>query len=263
MKITAAVVQMEIYDGEKEKNLENALNILKSLSNKESLPDIVCLPELFTSGYDLRKVEEYAEEFPGKTIEKIAEITKGKFIVIGTILEIKDGKFFNTAFIIGKNGQLIGKYSKVHLFSPMLEKEFLTPGDKIQTFELTELDNLKIGIAICYDIRFPEQFRIMALQEAQIIFVPSEFPSPKRKIWKNILRTRAIENQYFVVGVNRVGQGKSDHFFGCSLVTNGDYIEYLADSPENGIFTIDLSTLNPIREKIPLLKDRRTDLYGL
>jgi len=261
MKFTVAIVQMEIMDGEKENNLKSALNTLQDLSHSEELPDIVCLPELFTTGYDLRKVEIYAEEIPGDTLKKIVEISKGKFVVIGTILEIKEGNYYNTAFIIGKDGQLIGKYSKVHLFSPMLEKEFLTPGDEIGTFTLPSLDDLKIGIAICYDIRFPEQFRIMALKGAQVIFVPSEFPSPKRKIWKNILRTRAIENQYFVVGINRVGKGKSDDFFGCSLITNGDYIEYLADKPETAIFTIDLDTLHPIREKIPLLKDRRTDLY--
>jgi len=261
MKFNIAIIQMEIWDGDKENNLKNALEILRSLSEKSELPAIVCLPELFTTGYDLRNVEKYAESFPGDTIQKIVEISKNKFIVIGTILEVRDGKYYNTAFILGKNGQLIGKYSKVHLFSPMLEKEFLTPGDEILTFELPSLDNLKIGIAICYDIRFPEQFRLMALKGAQVIFVPSEFPRPKRKVWKTLLRSRAIENQFFVAAVNRVGRGKSDEFFGCSLVSNGDYTEYLGDNPENGIFTIDLDTLLPIREKIPLLKDRRTDLY--
>ncbi|MHA1490400.1 MAG: nitrilase-related carbon-nitrogen hydrolase [Promethearchaeota archaeon] len=263
MKLNIAIIQMQIWDGDKEKNLDNALKILESLTESNNPPDIVCLPELFTTGFDLRKVESYAEEIPGKTIEKILKISQNKFIVIGTILELEKGKYYNTAFILGKNGELIAKYRKVHLFSPMLEKEFITPGDNIKTHIISELNDLKVGIAICYDLRFPELFRIMALQGAEIIFVPSEFPSPKKKIWTTLLHARAIENQIYIIGVNRCGKGKSDDFFGYSLVSNGNYIDHLSDNAEVKVFTIDLNTLEPIRQKIPLLKDRRTDLYNL
>jgi len=262
MELTIALVQMEIVDGEKESNLRHGLNILKELTKTHEIPDIVCLPELFTTGYDLKNVKEYGENIPGETIEKISIISQNKFVVIGTILEKENDKYYNTAFILGKNGTLIGKYRKIHLFSPMLEKEFLTPGDRIPTFKIPSLKDLTIGVAICYDIRFPEIFRTMALDGAQIIFVPSEFPSPKRKIWKTLLYSRAIENQYFVVGVNRVGQGKSDEFFGCSLVTNGyDFLEKLGAVQEIKLCKINLDILSEIRKSLPLLNDRRTDLY--
>jgi predicted amidohydrolase len=261
MKINIAVVQMQIWDGEKEKNLNNALKILKSLSNSDNIPNIVCFPEFFTTGYDLKNAKNYAEKIPGKSIEKIIEVSRNNFSVLGTILEVENGKYYNTAFVTTKKGEIIGKYRKTHLFAPLLEKEFLTPGNKITTFSLRELHDLKIGIAICYDLRFPEVFRIMALEGAQIIFIPSEFPSPKKKIWKILLQARAIENQVYVVGINRIGKDKAGEFFGYSLATNGDYLEHMGEAPETRIFSIDLDSLKPIRESLTVFKDRRIDLY--
>ena len=261
MKLNIAIVQICIWDGEKERNLSNVLDILNSLSKLENLPDIVCFPELFTTGFDLANVKKYAESIPGDTIKKISKISRNKFIVIGSILESADDQFYNTAFILNKKGEIIGKYRKTHLFAIMLEKDFLSSGNEITSFILTELNNLRIGIAICYDLRFPELFRMQALDGAQIVFIPSEFPKPRRKIWKALIYARAIENQFFVVGVNRVGKGKSDDFFGYSMITNGEYIEHLGDAEEIKVFSIDLESLESIRKKLPLLKERRSDLY--
>ncbi|MGQ4875498.1 MAG: nitrilase-related carbon-nitrogen hydrolase [Promethearchaeia archaeon] len=258
-----AIIQMEIIDGNKEVNLNKALDFLESIAAKPDLPDIVCFPELFTTGYDLKKVRDYAEEIPGMTTEMIKKISMGKFIVIGTILERKANGYYNTAFILGKNGDLIGLYRKTHLFSPMEEKEFLLPGESINVFSLNDLGGLKIGLAICYDLRFPEIFRLMAIDGADIIFIPSEFPEPKRKIWKTLLHARAIENQCYIIGINRVGKGKKFDFFGYSLITNGDILEHLENRMEIKVFSLDLDSLKPIRESIPLLSDRRTDLYKI
>jgi predicted amidohydrolase len=261
--IKISIIQMNIMDGQKDVNLNNALSYLQELSSINPLPEIVCLPELFTTGYDLKNVKKLAEPLAGDTINKILAISKGKFIVIGTILEKDNGHFYNTAFILDKNGEIIGKYRKTHLFSPMLEKEFLTAGNAIPVFSLSEFHNLKVGLAICYDLRFPGLFRALALQGAEIIFVPSEFPSPKNEIWRTLLIARAIENQVFVVGINRVGKGKSDSFFGNSLITNGSFHQILGTNPSIKMFELDLSSIKEIREKLPLLKDRRDDLYNL
>ena len=263
MKIKVAIVQMEIFDGEKEKNLYNALNLLKSIVKRDEVPDIVCFPELFTSGFDLQNVENYAELLPGHTSQSITTISRNKCIVIGSILEKSGNEFYNTAFVINKKGEISGKYRKIHLFSPMLEKDYLTPGNKIQVFNLPELNNLTIGLAICYDIRFPEIFRTMALMGAQIIIIPSEFPDPKKKIWKSLLYARAIENQVFIIAINRVGKSKHNSFFGYSLISNGDYLEHLKDVPETKIFLIDTETLVQIRENIPIFKDRKPELYKI
>jgi predicted amidohydrolase len=261
--IDIALVQMEIEEGQKELNLKNGLSFLKDLTAKEPLPDIVCLPELFTTGYDLHNVQKLAEPLLGDTITKIRKISKNNFIVIGTILEEKDGKFYNTAFILDKTGEIIGKYSKIHLFSPMLEKEYLTPGDSISVFSIPGFHDLKIGFAICYDLRFPELFRAMVLQGANIIFFPSEFPNPKNEAWKILLKARAIENQVFIVGINRVGKGRSDSFFGNSMITNGNIHYQLGTKPAIKRFKIDLSSLEEIRRTLPLLKDRRDDIYKI
>lgn len=265
LKIT--IIQMEIKDGEKGTNLKNALRHLREVSNKKSLPDIVCLPELFTTGYDLKNVKALAEPLNdtevGETISKIRKVSEDNFMVIGTILEKEENHFYNTAFILGKGGDLIGKYRKSHLFSPMLEKEYLTPGKSIQTFTVPDLDDLKIGLAICYDLRFPELFRTITLDGADIIFIPSEFPSPKKDVWKTLLMARAIENQVYCVGVNRVGKGSSDLFFGTSIITNGDTQHIMGSSQAIKTFEIDLSELKKIRKALPLLKDRRNSLYEL
>ncbi len=261
MIINVAIIQMEIRDGEKPINLSKALEYLKYLRDEKIKPDIICFPELFTTGYDLRNVKMLAEMIPGPTIEKMSQISKDNFIVIGTILETREQKYYNTAFILGKNGNVIGTYSKIHLFSPMLEKEFLMPGNRIPTFTIPELDNLTIGIAICYDLRFPEIFRKMALDGAQAIIVPSEFPSPKRDTWIILSKARAIENQLFIIGTNRVGEGRTERFFGSSIITNGDHSEIMGENEEIKVLKIDFNSLIKIRQKLPLLNDRRSDLY--
>ena len=252
----------------KKENIKKAIYYIDKA--EEDGAKIILLQELFSVEYTPfgkeevnNRIFEYAETIPGKTIEELTKISKGKFIVIGTILEVEKNNYYNSAFIIDKKGNLIGKYRKTHLFAPLLEKDFLTPGNKISTFTLPESNNLKIGVAICYDLRFPEIFRKMVLMGAQIIFIPAEFPSPKKKIWKTLLHARAIENQIYVIGINRIGKSAAGEYFGCSLVSNGEYLEHLGDMPETRVFSIDLNSLGPIRKGLELLKDRRTDLYNI
>ncbi|MBD3216311.1 MAG: carbon-nitrogen family hydrolase [Candidatus Lokiarchaeota archaeon] len=260
MELQIALVQMEIIEGEKNINLTHVLNILKELRNSEKNIDIVVFPELFTTGFSLEHVERDAEPILGNTIQKIIEISKGQFMVIGSILEADDG-YYNTAFIIGKEGKVIGTYRKIHLFGPMKEKEYLKAGNAIKTFKCTGLEDIRLGLAICYDLRFPELFRVLALKGAQIVIVPSEFPNPKVDVWKTLLTTRAIENQFYIIGVNRVGIGANNSFFGNSLISNGNETVILGTQPTVKIFKIDLSTIDNIRDTLPLLKDRREDLY--
>ncbi|TXT67433.1 MAG: putative Hydrolase MtnU [Promethearchaeota archaeon] len=259
--IEIAIIQMEIRDGAKDHNLRKVLSILKELTFKDSPPDIICLPELFTTGYDLTSVNQLAEPLMGKTLTKIREIIIDNSCVIGTILEKNKDKFYNTAFILGKSGDILGLYRKVHLFSPMLEKEYLTAGTTITPFIIPELQNIKVGLAICYDLRFPELFRKLTLQGAEVIFVPSEFPTPKNDIWKTLLIARAIENQVFIIGTNRVGRGHSDSFFGHSMITDGDSHYILGNLPTVKTCILDFSNLEQIRKSLPLLKDRREELY--
>lgn len=261
MKLRIALVQMEIKDGDKKYNLDNALDYLDILKNSKNKPEIVCFPELFSTGYDLKNVKTLAELINGHTLTTIILNSENNFAVVGSFLESHEENFYNTAFFIDKKGNLIGKYRKTHLFMPMGEKKYLNMGNKIETFTIKENDGLKFGLALCYDLRFPEVFRKMALEGAKIIFLPSEFPNPKQDIWEILVQARAIENQIFIIGINRVGKGIINNFFGHSIVTNGIQKEILGDEKECRIVKIDLESLNSIRKPFDLLSERRTDLY--
>jgi predicted amidohydrolase len=114
---------------------------------------------------------------------------------------------------------------------------------------------------LLYNLRFPEIFRKLTLEGAKLIFVPAEFPNPKRKTWKTLIRARAIENQVIVVAVNRIGEGQQNSFFGYSMITDGETKEVLSDLPMVRTIEVELSVINKIREKLPTLEDRREDLY--
>ncbi len=261
MDIKIGLVQMEIEDGNKKQNLDKALYYINKLQVLEEKPDIICFPELFLTGYDLKNSKTLAESLNGQSMNKIISQSTNNFAIVGSILESTDEGYFNTAFYINKKGKLIGKYRKTHLFGPMSEKKYLVKGDKIETFTTNEFGGLKLGLALCFDLRFPEIFRIMALEGAKLIFLPSEFPKPKQEAWKILIQARAIENQIFLIGINRAGKGRKEDFFGHSIVTNGSQIEVLGNDSECRIFHIDIDSLNLIRKPFDLLKERRTDLY--
>ncbi|MFX1238226.1 MAG: nitrilase-related carbon-nitrogen hydrolase [Promethearchaeota archaeon] len=261
MELDIALIQLELEDGNKKKNIEKVLELLNQLKNSEYNVDIACLPELFSTGWYFKHLKEIAEPFVDDTIKKIINISKGYFTVIGSILESDNNKFHNTAFIIGKNGEIIGKYRKIHLYGLQDEKKHLIAGNKILTFNIPEIKDLKIGIAICYDIRFPELFRKMTQDGAQLIFLPAQFPEPKSDIWEILIKARAIENQIYMIGINRVGIGTNQNYFGKSIVTNGIKHIMLGSNQEVKIVRIDLESLTTIRKQLPLIQDRRIDLY--
>jgi len=255
MKLKIAIVQMEIDDGRKKENLDRALQYLEK--SKSLKPDIVCLPELFTTGYDLKNTKVLAEPLSGETVTKLLEVSERNFAILGTFLEEKEGNYYNCGFFID-NGKIIHTYRKIHLFTPMEEKKFLTPGNSISSFTF---NNIKIGMGICYDLRFPEFFRKLASEDVMVIFLPSEFPDPKREIWKSLSFARSIENQCYFVAINRVGKGKQNTFFGNSLVTDGKTIKVMDEDPRIGVYTLDIKNIEELRKELPLFTDRREDLY--
>ena len=251
-----SIIQMEIDDGNKSKNLDAALELINK--SKAYSPDVVCLPELFSTGYDLKNASDLAEPIDGKSISKLSEIAKGNFAILGSFMESEKDKFYNCGFFIDDNGELIHTYRKVHLFSPMEEDKYLTPGNQISTFSFK---GIEMGIGICYDLRFPEFFRKLMVEGAKIIFLPSEFPDPKIEIWSSLNFVRSVENHLFFVAINRVGKGKDNTFFGNSIVANGSMIQWMDNKPGIGNYYLDFKDLEDLRTNQPFLKDRRTDLY--
>jgi predicted amidohydrolase len=167
----------------------------------------------------------------------------------------------NTAVLFDKQGELLARYSKVHLFRLMDEDRYLTAGADLA---LAPSPWGPLGLAICYDLRFPEMFRRYALGGARILLLPSEWPHPRLAHWQTLLRARAIENQTFVVACNRVGLAKGTEFFGHSCVID-PWGETIIEGGESEMLLsthIDTRRVDAVRAEIPILDDRRPDLYG-
>ena len=185
-------------------------------------------------------------------------------IIGGSVATERDGKFYNTTYVYNKSGDLINIYSKVHLFGLMAEDQYMSAGAAESVFEL---DGVIAASVICYDIRFPEWARTQMAQGAKVLFVVARCgPEPRVQQWEILLKARAVENQAFVVAVNRVGAGPDpdDVFSGHSMVIDplGNVV-LQAKEHEEGIFTADinLEEVDKVRGQIPVFEDRRTDLY--
>ena len=181
-------------------------------------------------------------------------------IIGGSVAIEKDGKFYNTTYVYNKSGDLINTYSKVHLFGLMAEDQYMSAGSSESVFEL---DGVTATSVICYDIVFLNGCEHDGTR-SQGTFVVAQWPEPRVQQWEILLKARAVENQAFVVAVNRVGTGPDDVFSGHSMVIDplGNVV-LQSKEHEEGIFTADinLEEVDKVRGQIPVFEDRRTDLY--
>jgi predicted amidohydrolase len=259
--IKIAAIQMDIEMGNKIKNLDVAVKGIKEAAAAGA--EIICLPELFSTGFFLEDINLIAEDINGETLEILCSTAKelGIAIISGSIALKKDENIFNTSHLIDKEGNIKGSYNKAHLFPLMNENTYFMPGQEINVINLPQLC---LGIMICYDIRFPELARSLALKGAEALFIPSEFPNPRLNHWRILLQSRAIENQLYVMAVNRVGSDKNSTYFGHSMIIS-PWGEIIAEGGENEEIiygNIEKNLINKARNKIPCFKDRRDDLYS-
>jgi predicted amidohydrolase len=181
--------------------------------------------------------------------------------IAGSCLSIVEPNAFgNTLVCFGPTGELLGEYAKVHLYGLMDEDQYLTAGNATT---IVEFPWGAAGLAICYDLRFPELFRSYALNGATMVILPAEWPRPRLAHWRTLLRARAIENQMFVIACNRVGQSSGDDFPGHSAVIDpwGEVVVEGDRGEELLTAVIDLDEVTRFRDKIPVFKDRRPELY--
>ena len=268
MKFKIGICQMNITES-KERNLSKAEEMIRLAAREKS--QVIVLPEMFNCPYETGAFPKYAEEYMGKTTQLLASLSKalGVYIVGGSIPERDKGQIYNTSFIFDKNGELIGKHRKIHLFDidiedgiKFKESDTLGRGNNITVFD-TEYG--RIGVAICYDMRFPELMRLMALKGAEVIIVPAAFNMTTGPAhWNLTLRARAIDNQvYYVAASPARNLEASYHAYGHSALVNpwGEIISQ-ADEKETVLYgEVDLDYLKNIRKQLPLLLHRRTDLY--
>jgi omega-amidase len=258
MKI--AVCQMEIIQGNQKVNRTTAQQMIKEAADNGA--ELIVLPEMWTSGYDFSRLAEHKEPLLGPTHKFLSSLAKENkvWIVGGSYpVEFEDG-VRNTSLTFDPTGNLRNTYSKVHLIGLMAEDEYLVPGNECTVFDV---EGHLASVEICYDIRFPELARNFALQGAKILFIPAEFPIQREDHWIALLRARAIENQFYVVGVNMAGRNDSDVFNGHSMVIDpwGVTISEAGSEPTILYSDVDLNLVDSIREKIPVFRDRRPSVY--
>jgi len=266
----AAVIQMDSTD-DKEENLKTAAEFVGEAASRGAR--LIALPEQMN--YTGRAMQENAEDIPGgRTFSVMSELAEkfGVWLHCGSIYEKSgDSRPYNTTMLLNPKGELAAKYSKIHMFDVDLrdgptvrESDHNTPGERIVTVDTKEVGRL--GLSICYDVRFPELYRLMALCGAQIFLVPSSFTQHTgRDHWEVLLRARAVENGCYVLAPGQCGKKPKYMANGKSLIADpwGNVTALSPDRP--GVITaeVDLDYLEGVRRQILTLENRREDVYLL
>ena len=270
-KIKVAAIQMPTVT-DKMQNVRTVGIYLEKI--KDEKPDFVILPEMFCCPYQTQNFPVYAEKEGGPVWQQLSEYAKqyGIYLIGGSMPE-KDaeGKVYNTSYIFDRQGKQIGKHRKVHLFDidvtggqTFKESDTLTAGDHDTVFD-TEFG--RMGVMLCFDIRFPELARMMVNDGAKAIFVPAAFNMTTGPAhWELSFRTRALDNQIYMIGCAPMRDESAGYIsWGHSIVTDpwGRVIDML-DEKEGVLLTeLDLDYEEQVREELPLLKSRRKDMYRL
>lgn len=269
-KFKAALLQTRVYS-DKEKNVTNAIRLLEQVAKEGA--DLAVLPEMFNCPYNTSYFKDYGEEEGGYTFEKLSKAAKevGVYLVAGTIPELEDDYVYNTSYVFNRKGEKIAMHRKVHLFDIDVEggqyfkeSDVLTPGKDVTIFD-TEF--CKIGLGICYDIRFPELCRLMALEGAEVVIYPGAFNMTTGPAhWELNFRGRALDNQVYTIGVAPARDlSSSYHSYGNSIIVSpwGNVISRMDEKEGYLIQEIDLDYVKKIRNELPLLKHMRRDLYTI
>lgn len=269
-KLRVAAIQLNSQNN-KEENILKALQFVREAATKGA--EFIVLPEYVDfMGEDSEKVG-LGESIPGPTSDAFASVAKEYNIYLhcGSMLEKSDDqRVYNTSILIDGNGDIVGKYRKIHLYDAEFEGRYtikesdtIKPGNDIVTVD-THFG--RVGMTICYDIRFPELFRSLALQGSKVIFVPAAFPLyTGAHHWEILLRARAIENQCYIVAAGQFGTAPPDHVeFGNSMIID-PWGTVLSRAPEKESIImqdLDLDYIDQVRGKIPCMQHRRPDVYS-
>jgi len=257
-----ALIQMNIEAGNPEANFAKMEAQLEEAATCSPKPDLILLPEMWNTGYALTEIQTLADPEGARTKEVISAFCRKHEVNVlaGSIAQLRGSAVTNTLYFFDRKGVAVAEYSKIHLFQLMNEHLHLEAGDQVGAFDL---EGIPAAAMICYDIRFPELARKLALNGAQILFVPAEWPHPRLHHWRTLLQARAIENQMFVVSCNTVGESGGASFFGHSMIID-PWGEVIAEAGDNeAILTaeIDLALVDEVRGRIPVFADRRPTIY--
>lgn len=256
-----ALLQMEVLANDPAANRQKAERMISEAA--ASGVDLVQLPETWNLGFFPKEgLRDAAESESGESRQLLARLAQkfGIHIVGGSLITQRNGQVFNTLVCYDRSGQLITQYDKIHGFSPSGEQEYFTGGSRLCTFSV---DGIRAGAVICYDLRFPELVRTLALEGIQILFVCAQWPYPRQEHWLILNRARAIENQMYVSSVNACGKYGDLSFCGRSVMV-GPFGELLAQAGEREEIVYgeaDFEKIAEIRQTINVFRDRRPELY--
>lgn len=255
--IHAAAIQFTVQQGDVDANLAYIRNALARVAGQGA--NLVVLPEMWSSGFAYRTLNELAQR-TAAIVEELLELSRElKLVIVGSLPEPHGEKVFNTVYMVD-NGSLVGTYRKLHLFSLLGEDKAFDSGD---TWLLAETSIGRIGVIICYDLRFPELSRRLALEGAEVICVPAQWPKPRQEHWRTLLRARAIENQLFIVSCNACGTIGKLEFFGMSMIIDpkGEVLSESGEAEGEIFAQLDMQAMTDWRAQIPCFNDRRPELY--
>jgi len=261
MNLKVSLAQMDVLLGSPDENLAKARSMTAYAAKQGA--DVVVLPELWSTGYDLENAAAYATPIDRGIFAEMASLANEHNIcVLGSCLSLLGpGKFGNTAVFFDRDGKALGEYTKIHLFRLMDEHKYLSAGDHLT---IVETSWGKAGLAICYDLRFPEVFRAYALAGVRIVFLPAEWPHPRLSHWRMLLRARAIENQMYVAACNRVGASKDTRFCGHSCIIDpwGEIVAEAGEDEELLTAESEMDRVDQVIARIPVFADRRPEIYS-
>ncbi len=239
------------------KNIEKIVSFFKKACIGK--PDFVILPEMFEIVPEPKDAVKYSHNIPSEITDTLSGLAKDFSVnVIGGSFFERDGEeVYNTSLVFNRDGRICGKYRKMHLFDAFGYNESSTIAKGNEPL-LCELEGLKFGVAICYDIRFPEVCRYYAVMGAKIVFLPAAFFQPNHDHWQLNIRSRALDNTIFVMSCNQTGK----RFVGRSMVANPWGVSVSSMGIEEGYYIadIDIGLIEKTREKLPFLENRRFDV---
>jgi omega-amidase len=259
MNLTISLAQMEFQFGDVDANFTRAETWIAEAAGRGS--DLVLLPELWASGYDLENWARYAAPLGEGSFARLAALAKHHRVAIGSsLLESRNGQAYNTFVLHSPEGQTWGVYRKIHRFRLLHEEKWLGAGDRLV---LAETPWGLLGLSICYDLRFPEMFRPYAVASARLVLLVAEWPERRVAHWSKLMQARAIENQLFVAGVNKVGQSQGAKLGGRSAVIDPWGVPLVEGDDAEALLTaeVDLRKADKARRYIPVLQDRRPEIY--
>ncbi len=259
MEFAVTLLQTPCLEGDRKHNFDGTMKMLDEVSVEQDV-HLILLPELFSIGFRHSDYNLHGPGIPGPTSDFLCEIAEEhSCYAVSTGIEKCDDRYCNTLVFTTPKGKVLGTYRKMHPFQE--ERDVFKSGESIALFDLKRL---KVGVEVCYDLRFPEISRKLAMEGAEIILIPAAWPDPRNAHWNALISARAIENQLFVAAANRVGPAFDNKtYFGHSQVVDPGGLRLTRINSEIRMITqvLDSVMIEEVRKQITCYADRASEGY--